>query len=175
MQCHQPYIAQHAAWADKYVKRCNKIKASKKVVYKIESCFRSVRGEFLLIIMNVSPYLPHAAAKKTRLFSKVSLVPKAKTSRANVLVVSCGSVSQPFSSFQPSPLATKRKQNSGNFPTKNESLIMQEINTSSNIEKRLEQEKTTPDISSNSSKDRECADSVFPIKRQRRCPRTIFD
>ena len=127
--------------------------------------------------MNVSPYLPHAATKKLKHYSKVSLVPNSKHSRANVLILSCGSVSQPFSSFQPSQLTKiqQSKQKSGHFTTKDDSLIMQEMNTSSNIEKRLEKEKATPDISSNSSKDRDCPDSIFPIKRQRKNPRTIFD
>ena len=127
--------------------------------------------------MNVSPYLPHAAAKKSKHFSRVSFVPNSKQSRANVLVVSCGSVSQPFSSFQSRSTSkiNKNKQHDGSFSTKSDSLIMQELNTSSNIEKRLEKEKTTPDISSTGSKDSECPDSIFPIKRQRRCPRTIFD
>ena len=125
--------------------------------------------------MNVSPYLPHAASKNAKSFTHSSLTPISKHhTRQNILAVSCGSVGQPFTSFQPRSLKTLKRENQP-LPKNDASLLMQEINTSSNIEKRLEKEKQTTDISTATSKESGCQDPIFPIKRQRRCPKTIFD
>lgn len=126
--------------------------------------------------MNVSPYLPHAASKKAKYFAHSTLTPKSKYSRQNILAVSCGSVGQPFASFQPGIKVPQTLSKKNTLSTQDgSSLIMQEINTSSNIEKRLEKEKATTDISAANSKESGCSDPIYPIKRQRRCPRTIFD